>query len=121
MPASSAGEPGRRPPKSKARRRPAPGRKARHMPSKKYQLARYRNEALRPDFELEVEDGKSIVIRQPDVDEVLDLNGMTDPRAILQVLAKDQYEELMQTIGSEPGGMLQALIDDIVRHFGLGK
>src|SRR5690606_6623592 len=102
MPASSAGEPGRRPPKSKARRRPAPGRKARHKPSKKYQRPRYRNEAIRPECALEVGDGRPIVIRQPEVDGGLDLNGITDRRAILHVLAKEQYEELMQTIGSEP-------------------
>jgi len=91
------------------------------MPSKKYQLATYRQAAIKPDFELDLGDGESIVITQPDVNEVCDLNGMTDPRAVLQMLAKDQFEPLMEAIGGEPGGMLQPLMDDLVKHFGLGK
>lgn len=91
------------------------------MPSKKFQLDRYRNEALKPDFELVTGPESSIVIKPPTVDEVIDLNGMTDVRAQLQILAKDQYEALMEAIGDEPGAMLQSLMDEMMRHFGLGK
>lgn len=91
------------------------------MPSKKFQLDRYRNEALRPDFELVLGPEESIVIAPPTVDEVIDLNGMTDVRAQLQILAKDQYQPLMDAIGDAPGAMLQALMDEMMRHFGLGK
>lgn len=91
------------------------------MPTKKYQLAAYRQAALKPDFELDLGEGESIVIRQPDVSEVCDLNGMTDPREVLKLLAKDEYEPLMEAISGEPGGVIQSLIDDLVKHFGLGK
>lgn len=92
------------------------------MPAKKYRLDRYRKGALRPDFELVLnESDPSIVIGQPTVDEVLDLNEMTDPRAQLQVLAKDGYEALMAAIGGEPGGMINELMTDLLKHFGLAK
>lgn len=91
------------------------------MPTKKFQLDRYRNEALKPDFELVLGPEESIIIKPPTVDEVIDLNGMTDVRAQLQILAKDQYEQLMEAIGDAPGAMLQPLMDEMLKHFGLGK
>jgi hypothetical protein len=91
------------------------------MPTKKFQLDRYRNEALKPDFELEVDAERSIVIKAPTVDEVLDLNNNPDVRAQLQILAKDQYPLLMEIIADDPGAMLNPLMNDIMRHFGLGK
>ncbi|TDD97645.1 hypothetical protein [Actinomadura rubrisoli] len=91
------------------------------MPSKKYQLDKYRNEAVKPDFEIVVDAETSILIRMPTVDEVIDLNDITDIRAQLQILAKDQYERLMEVISDDPGAMLQPLMNDMLKHFGLGK
>ena len=91
------------------------------MPSKRFQLDKYRNEALRPDFELVIGPESSIVIKPPTVDEVIDLSGMSDVRAQIQILAKEQYEPLMEAIGGEPGAMLQSLMDEMMKLFGLMK
>lgn len=91
------------------------------MPTRKFQLEKYRNEAVKPDFELEVGEGESVVIKMPTVDEVIDLNEITDVRQQLQILAKEQYPRLMEIIGDDPGAMLQPLMNDMLKHFGLGK
>ncbi|WP_289008953.1 hypothetical protein [uncultured Thermomonospora sp.] len=91
------------------------------MPAKRYQLTRYRKEALKPDFELVLDDGDPIVIKCPTVEEVLDLSEMTDARSQLQVLAKDNYDRLVEAIGGEPGGVINRIMEDIMEHFGLGK
>ena len=91
------------------------------MPTQRYQLDKYRNEAVKPDFEIVVDPETSIIIRMPTVDEVIDLNDITDVRQQLQILAKDQYDQLMGVIGDGPGAMLQPLMNDMLKHFGLGK
>lgn len=91
------------------------------MPTRKYLLEKYRNEAVKPDFEIVVDEATSIVIKMPTVDEVIDLNDITDIRAQLQILAKDQYPRLMDIIGQDPGALLQPLMNDMLKHFGLGK
>ena len=91
------------------------------MPTQRYHLDKYRNEAVKPDFEIVVDAETSIIIRMPTVDEVIDLNDITDVRQQLQILAKDQYDQLMDIIGDDPGAMLQPLMNDMLKHFGLGK
>lgn len=91
------------------------------MPTKKFQLDKYRNEAVRPDFELVIGPESSIVIKAPTVDEVMELQQTTDIRAQMQILAKDQYEPLMDAIGDAPGAMLQHLMDEMMALFGLGQ
>lgn len=91
------------------------------MPAKRYQLARYRKEALKPDFELILDADDSILLKAPTVEELLDLSEMTDVRSQLQVLAKGEYDKLMEILGGEPAGVLNQLMEDVMEHFGLGK
>lgn len=89
--------------------------------SKTYSLAKYRDEATKQPFELDLGDGEILKLRQPSVDDVIDLNGMSDVRSQLQIIAKDDYDLLMTAIGDLPGAALQPLMDDVMRHFGLTR
>ncbi|MBX6386108.1 MAG: hypothetical protein IRZ07_24570 [Microbispora sp.] len=88
---------------------------------RRHTLARYRNEAVKAPFELDLDDGRTITIPQPTVDEVLEITGLTDVRAQLKILAKDQFDELLTAIGDLPASALQVLMEDLMQHFGLGK
>lgn len=91
------------------------------MPTKKYQLARYRAEAAKAPFELIVDDKTTISIPPPSTDVVLQVTETGNVREQLRLLAGDQYERLMKAIGDEPGSILKPLLRDLTEHFNLGE
>lgn len=91
------------------------------MPAKKYQLARYRAEAVTKPFELIVDAEKSILIPPPSTDVVLQVAETTSPREQLELLAGDAYSELMKALGDEPGSILKPLMKDLTEYFNLGE
>lgn len=86
-----------------------------------YSLTKYRAEATREPFVLELDEGSTLTIPQPSVDEILDITGMVNVRAQLKILAKDQYDDLIKHIGDLPGGLVKPLVRDILDHYGLGE
>jgi hypothetical protein len=91
------------------------------MPQKKpYALARYVNEATKKPFELIVDDKKSIIIEQPDGETMMVVDQAANSEEAMRLLVGDKYDEIMKVFGSEPGGALRLLTEDIKEHFDLG-
>lgn len=84
-------------------------------------LSQYRKEADVKPFVLEVDDSTSITIQPPDGDAFLSLGEvqMNDAHGMLSLLCGDQYEEVMDVLGKEPGPVLLAVVQDMARKFGL--
>jgi hypothetical protein len=89
--------------------------------SKRYRLADYRREATKPPFPLELDEERTLEIPVPDTNTILDVQATTDVRQQVKLLAGDKYEDLMEAIGGEPGGVLKSLMKDMTEHFDLGE
>lgn len=89
--------------------------------SKTKTLEQYRAEAKGGAFVFEVDDSTSITIPVPDGDAFLDLGEIAanDARGMLEVLCGDQYEDVMNVLGAEPATVMFAVIQDMMRTFGI--
>jgi hypothetical protein len=85
-----------------------------------YSLAQYRAEAKKEPFELDLGDGKVITIPPPTGTTLLDLDSAFTTRAVMEHLAGDQYDALLEILGDEDGGVLVAVVKAMQKHFGLG-
>ena len=85
-----------------------------------YSMARYRAEATKGPFVLELDEGKTLTIPAPTGNGLLDLDGVFTTSTYLQKLAGDQYDALLEAIGEEDGGILAEIVRDMQRHWGLG-
>lgn len=91
--------------------------------AKNYSLARYRAEANSKPFVLEL-GGKAdddIVIQPPDGDTFLELGNipMNEGRHLLSLLCGDKFGAVMDVLGNEPAPVLIAVVQDMLRHFGI--
>ena len=89
--------------------------------AKKYSLADYRRQANRSPFSLEIDEEQTLEIAPPTTSAMLDVQATDDVREQLKLLAGDKYDELMEAIGDEQGGVLKVLLKDMTGHFGLGE
>ena len=88
---------------------------------KTYSLARYRAEAKREPFVLEVDEKTSIIINQSSSAALLRVEQAKNSEEALKILTSEQYDALIRTIGDEDAGVLKALVRDLREHFGLGE
>jgi len=89
--------------------------------SRRYRLADYRRQANKEPFPLELDDERVLMIPAPSTNTVLDVQATEDVREQLRMLTGDAYDDLMEAIGEEQGGVLKALMKDLTDHFGLGE
>lgn len=89
--------------------------------TKKYSLADYRRQANKPPFPLDIDEERTLEIAPPTTSAMLDVQSTDDVREQLKLLAGDKYDELMEVIGEEQGGVLKVLLKDMTAHFGLGE
>lgn len=84
-------------------------------------LEQYRAEARGGAFVLEVSDTESITIPVPDGETFLDLGEVAanDARGMLELLCGEQYDDVMTVLGSEPATVMFAVIQDMLRTFGI--
>jgi hypothetical protein len=87
----------------------------------RYSLAKYRTEARKEPFVLDVDDDHSITIEAPTTDVALRIAELTSPRPIVRLLLGDAYDEVMALIGGDQSGVLAKLLDDLRDHFGIGE
>lgn len=87
--------------------------------AKTYKFNRYRTEARAEPFVLETDDG-AISIPPPDGDTVLEIEESRSSRRTLELLCGDQqYDQVYELIRHEPASVLNAIVADMVEHFGL--
>lgn len=92
------------------------------MPRQKpYALARYINEATKKPFPFIVDDTKTIEIEQPSSQVVLVIDQAENTEEAFRMMVGDKFDEIVEVIGDQPGGVLKLLINDIRDHFGLGE
>ncbi|HEY7431991.1 MAG TPA: hypothetical protein VH641_14815 [Streptosporangiaceae bacterium] len=86
-------------------------------------LAQYAAEAQRQPFVVDPGDGEHapLVIEPPTVAAILAIEEAGSSREALQRIAGDQYEPLMAVLGGQPAGVLESLLGDMRRWFGLGN
>jgi hypothetical protein len=88
---------------------------------KPYALARYINQATKAPFEFIVDDKRSIFIEQPDSETMMVVDQAENSEEAMRLLVGDKFDEIMEVIGKEPGGVVRLLSTDIQEHFELGK
>lgn len=88
---------------------------------KKYRLADYRKQANKPPFPLELDEERTLEIPAPSTNALLDAQATADVREQLKLMTGVKYEELLEVIGEEQGGVLKVLLKDLSDHFGLGE
>jgi hypothetical protein len=87
--------------------------------AKTYKFNRYKTEAKADPFVLELDDNLTISIPPPDGDTVLEIEESRSSRRTLELLCDEHYEQVYDLIRHEPASVLNALVADMVDHFGL--
>ncbi|WP_242882577.1 hypothetical protein [Actinomadura litoris] len=85
-----------------------------------YSMARYRAEARREPFPLELDNGDILAIVPPKSGKVLELTPALSTDEVLRRLCGDSYDALVAAVGEEDAGVLVAIMKDMQKHFGLG-
>src|ERR1700742_2044153 len=86
---------------------------------KTYKFTRYVEEAKAEPFTLELDDGEVIEIPAPDGDTVLEIEESNSSRRSLELLCGKHYDRVRELVGAAPASVLNALVADMVAHFGL--
>ncbi|KAB2344882.1 hypothetical protein [Actinomadura rudentiformis] len=86
----------------------------------KYSIARYRAEARREPFAVELDSGDTLAILPPKSASVLELDPSLSTAEVLKRLAGDSYQALVDAVGDEDASVLVAVMKDMQKHFGLG-
>lgn len=86
---------------------------------KKYDFNAYLAEAQPTPFVLEFAPGDSIEIQPPDVETTLKLDEARTARRVLELLCGEHYTRVHAAIAGKSFTVLNALVDDIRRHFNL--
>lgn len=87
--------------------------------SKSYNLADYRRQANKPPFPFKIDDDRTIMIEPPDGDAVMAVMATDNVREQFRLLAGESFDEIIEIVGAEQGGVLKALLQDMSAHFGL--
>lgn len=87
--------------------------------AKTYKFNRYKTEAKADPFDLETDDGQTISIPPPDGDTVLEIEESRSSRRTLELLCGEQFDAVFDLVRHEPASVLNALVNDMVVHFGL--
>lgn len=107
-----------------------PPRRSGNPAARTYSVARYREEATGEPFRLELDGGEVLEIPRPTGDAMMDIaekygrfseQNPPNMRELLGDLLGDQYEAVMEAIGTEDFGVLVAFLRDLSNHFGLGE
>lgn len=89
------------------------------MGNSTFKFSKYRAEADRPPFDLELEDGTVISIPVPDGDTTFEIEEAGTSREMLTLMCGDQADAVFELIGPENGTVIRALAKDMSKHFGL--
>ncbi|TDQ01244.1 hypothetical protein [Labedaea rhizosphaerae] len=87
--------------------------------AKTYKFTQYISQAKVEPFPLELDDGQVLQIPAPDGDTVLEIEESRSSRRTLALLCGEHYERVRELVGSAPASVLNALVTDMVDHFGL--
>jgi hypothetical protein len=93
---------------------------------KTHKFSRYIAEAARPPFVLEIDgDGHDdgtplfIEIECPDGDTMLEVEESGSSRTNLELLCGKHANQVLELLGPAPAGAMTALVQDMMRHFGI--
>lgn len=82
----------------------------------------YVTEASHPDFEIPVDDERVIHIKAPTGEQVMASQRVItvggDVEEQLRLICGDAADELLPLVKAAPAGVMNALVEDIMRHFG---
>lgn len=85
-----------------------------------FKLSKYMAEANTKPFDLEVsDDGEVLSIPVPDGDTMLAVEESRSSRATLELLCGEHAERVMNLVGPQPVGVMNALVGDMLKHFGI--
>lgn len=87
--------------------------------AKSYSLARYRTEAKKEPFVIDLGDGEQIVIPQPSGADLLEVEKAKTSEEVLQILCGKDYDRLLEIVKGEDAGVLKAISRDLRDHFRL--
>lgn len=88
------------------------------MAKASYDFDDYLAEARPTDFVLKVK-GKEIAIPAPTAEDLIALDEATTARATLEILLGEHYDEVWDLIKGKHKGVLEKLMKDVQKHFGL--
>lgn len=84
-----------------------------------FKLDKYITEARTKPFDLEISDHEVLSIPVPDGDTMLEIEESRSSRATLELLCGEHFERVMDLVGPQPVSVLNALVQDMLRHFGI--
>lgn len=94
---------------------------------KTYSLDKYRKDATKAPFPLEVSEDRTIFIGRPTAETMLDVAekfseaDASNIREILRALLGDKHDEVMELIKDEDFGVMMALVADLGEYFEMGE
>lgn len=86
-----------------------------------YSLKKYRAEAKGEPFVLDVDENSSITIPWPTVETTLAVQDAESEREGLEALCGEQAKKILDLVGDDNYLVLQGLVNDMLKHFGLGE
>ena len=90
---------------------------------KKFQLSKYRKAAEKSPFVLEVDEETSISVDPPRAKNIIKLSKIDegDLEGQLKLIAGDAYDALMEVVADESFDVLEAILKDMMDHFGMDQ
>lgn len=84
-----------------------------------FKLSKYVAEANSKPFDLEISDDEVLSIPVPDGDTMLEIEESRSSRATLELMCGEHFDRVMDLVGPAPVGVLNALVQDMLKHFGI--
>lgn len=92
---------------------------SRDLDTGRSRLDRYLDEAKQASFDLVLDDGYTITVPRPGIEEILAASQAPNALAGLRVMAGDQYPALTRALGAEDSAVLTEVARDMASHFGV--
>lgn len=84
----------------------------------------YKREARKEPFQVELDNGEVVTFKNPNrlpTHSAFDLATTTDPHEVCQILLGDDFEPFWAEWRDRPMDETDALIDDVMDHYGAGR
>ncbi|MEU5853939.1 hypothetical protein ABZ799_01305 [Nocardiopsis dassonvillei] len=89
---------------------------------RRYSLAKYAAEATKEPFELDLDDERSVKLKQPTINDMTRVARMVSVEEFAEVFteSEEDAEALVSALGDLPASAMMSLVQDVREHYGLG-